>query len=404
MTTKFWARLAAPLALFGMAALSGCGMFFPPPDNGGGGTTTCTDCLYAALGDSSFQVAGLNISTTGSLTSVGTNLTLSATATALAASPKASFLYVGSEAGSSALVYTVNSNGTLTAANSGSSVVTGTSPVSMAVDPSGNYLLILSAGGSCTVNNGPGTCFGITVVPISQSTGGPSSTSDNGYQLQVATSGALARQIYVSPDDTRVYVSVGLGGLYGYTFSGGTLTNPTTVLPVSSSTSVNGLAMDSASKTLYAGLSGTYGGLFAYTVATGKTLTGSPFVTGDGSTHSEYAVVLSTNNTYVYVSNAAAGTITGYAVATLASASNSTPAALTGSPYTSSSATGLYNTIALAAEPTGKFILAANALGSPDISSFTIGSDGSLGSATDQVNLGSGSASGAPTAIAVTGN
>lgn len=120
--------------------------------------------------------------TTGLLTSVGTAST-GQNPYSLAINPAGTILYVGNLTDSTISVFSINqSTGSLTAI-SGSPFTTGAGPRTIAVSPSGTYLYV---GGQGDIVN-PATAV-ITIFPINQATGAPlaSSSYSSGYSISLA--------------------------------------------------------------------------------------------------------------------------------------------------------------------------------------------------------------------------
>jgi 6-phosphogluconolactonase (cycloisomerase 2 family) len=132
--------LSVPLA--GLMMFSGCGQFFPPitSTSGGGGGSNTGDYLYVANSSTSLNtVAGFSVGTTLK-TTASSPYDIGATPTAIAITPNNEFLYVASLTDGAIFGYAINSNGSLTALNSGSPLVTGVAPEALKVDTTGNCL------------------------------------------------------------------------------------------------------------------------------------------------------------------------------------------------------------------------------------------------------------------------
>ena len=133
--------------------------------------------------------------------------------------------------------------------------------------------------------------------------------------------------------------------------------------PASSTSSDNGLAVNSGASYLYIARSGTGGGVAVYTVGSDGSLnsiSGSPFAAGS----QPYDITIDSTGKYVYAANRTDGTISGYLIGT-----NSALSALSGSPYTSGT---LVNSLAL--DSSGTYLFAGANGGNPDLSMYTFDS------------------------------
>lgn len=411
-----WSVRCLALGLF---LLPGCGKFFITP--GGGGSTTCSNCIYVSnFGSASIGAYG--ISSTGLALVTGSPFSLGTfTTNTIVANPQYPYLYVGSAQGGTVVGFSIANDGTLTglSGTSGSSI-SSSAAQAMAFDPTGSYLYILLD----SVTSG----FGFVVQPIDTTTGLPSTTvSAQTITLPsgiVATNAAapvqaVARSIVVSPDGTRLYISTGGGGVVGYTLSNGQVN--TAIPPIYLTNGCNptkgsfstyntcyGMAVDSSSTYLLVTESGQNSpGVAVFKIGTNGTLTqiNSTYATGGGPN----AVLIDKTNTYVYVANgstSSGNSITGYTLASLTTGTT-TPAQLSGSPYSASTATGTctfngLNTIGLAKDPTGTYVMAVNNCGSPDLQVYTISGTGSLTATASATSTSASNNSAAPAAVTTT--
>lgn len=351
-----WAQLALALT----ALLTGCSGFFDkPPDTGGGGSTTG---VFYVLNQATQQVVGFAFasgsSTPASFTS-GT-VTLGALPYALALSPGGSYLYVST--GGGLFAYSVASSGALTLLNN-SQAISGDLPTAMAVDGSGTWL-IESIGGSGVLR----------AIPIDTTTG----ILDSTRTLQTANLPVtFLNGIAVSPANSTspyVFVAMGTGGTEVIPFTANSTGNPFGALSKIPVLKTNGgataVSVDPSNRLLYVGetvaVTGTQtGGLRVFTIAATQIneVTGSPYATaGTGP-----SAILPLAN-YVYVANKAV--------------SGSTTGNISGFPIVSDA--GVYslgsiintiaagiNTSGLAEDSTGTYVLAVNAGGGPDLTTYT---------------------------------
>lgn len=334
------------LAAFCLIGTTGCGGFFIPVcqanNSCGGGNGTYSS--YAYVGNATTgTLTGFPIPTATFTTLTGSSYTLGTTPTALAATPKGSFLYVATLAGS-IFVYNIGTNGTLTLGNNGSPVVQALYPTWMSIDPSGNWLFVVS-------KSSPQ----LLIFQINTSTGTITQTSQGTVRLSTGN----PTQVYATPDNQYVYIGLGPGGTDGFTFnsSTGVVSGKTHLVPLNGA-SDNTFTADTDSAYLFVGEAGT--GIRSFTIGTGGKLTevsGSPFATQLGP----QAIVVDSTNTYVYVANRTANVITGY---TLGTGGSLTP--LSTSPFSTGSAPN-----AMSLDSTGKYLFVVNSGGSPDMQVFS---------------------------------
>jgi len=339
---RSWSLSAFVLAA--SSVLIGCSNFFVPPDNsgGGGGGGTGTARVYVANATTG-TVSGFTIGT-NKLTAVPNSpITLGFTPTSLVVSPKNSFLYV---AGSSSInVYTINSDGSLKAAQNGV-VVTVTS---VDVSPDGQWLFGLDNFQNV-----------LHEYQINSSSGGLTPKADVPYD---ALTGTISRQaVKVSPTGNYVFAALGNGGdrIFTLNTADGTTTYVQGLQLNSANTNDNALAIDSTGSTLYIARSGANGGVAVYTIGAGGTLSsiaGSPFATGAGA----FSVVLDKTGKYLYVGNRTDGNISAYTIGT-----GSALTAIAGSPFDSGD---FVNTLGI--DPGGTYLFAGASQGNPDLSMYT---------------------------------
>jgi len=338
-------RRVGSVLLVVLLALTGCDGFFVPEHGGGGGGTT-GNYVYIANANTN-TVAGFSIGS-GKLTAVsGSPVAVGYSPVALAVTPSDSFLYV---AGPGAIyVYTINSDGSLTAPSAGAGVAS-LNAASIAISPDGQWLFGLDL----TTNQ-------LIEFKINSSTGALAAQAAIPYSIQNAV--VAPKMVRVAPTGNYVFAALGTGGDVVFTLN--TSTGAVAVSQIltlnSTQTSDNALAIDSTTAHLYIARSGTNGGLAVYTIGASGVLnpvSGSPFATGA----QPFAVQIDNSGKYVYAANRADGTISGYSIGTNASLS-----ALDGSPYTTG--TGVTS---LGADKTNTYILAGAFAGAPDLSMYSI--------------------------------
>ena len=265
---------------------------------------------------------------------------------ALAVTPNNAFLYVASVSGG-IYAYTINSDGTLSVANSGSPVATGVSPIALKVDPTGKWLI--------AADLTPATY----VFSIDTSTGALT-TQGNAVPLDTGT----ASNLYITPNGQYVFISLGTGGVDILTFNGttGVITKLSQILHPNASTNADlGLSGDPNSKFLLVTETGINSVRVLNINTTGTILTElatSPVKTGLGPSQ----VLVTTDGSYVYVTNRTDGTISGFTLA-----ANGSLTALAGSPYTTGTAP-----VDLVEDQSHAYIGVACAGGNPDLQVFKI--------------------------------
>ena len=336
---------------------TGCRGFFTPActTNCGGGTYSS----YAYVANASIgTIEGFPIPTAAFTSLTGATTTLGATPSAIAATPKGTFLYVATFQGS-VVVYSIGTNGALTLGNSGAPVAsTLITPVSMAVDSSGSWLFVV-----CNQS------AQLLIFQINSSTGALTQSA----QGTVALSTGSPTQVYFTPNNQYVYIGLGTGGTDGFVFnsSTGAVSGQVHLAPrPGSGAADNAIAADNNSAYLFVGE--TVSGLRVLTIGTGGALTevtGSPFATQLGPK----SIVVDPTNTYVYVANSNANVISGY---TLETGGTLTP--LSSSPFNTGSAP-----YAMSLDSTGKYLFVISNGGSPDLQVFSF--DTTTGGKLDSV-------------------
>lgn len=311
---------------------------------------------------SGYSISGSNLNPlSGSPTSLPTGYT----PYSMAVDPTGSFLYVGTNGG--ILLYHIGTGGTLSLDSSFN--LGDLAPYALQVDSTGQWLLdasnitespTLNAWPISTVN-GRSTLAGGLNVPTMQLVSGGS-----------VGLGGLA----ISPDHHLVAVAVGSATeIFPFTAGNG---NTGITNPFSTGYKVNAVgaaaisvAFDTQTRFLYIGETSvpglsTSGGLRMIPISSdvvGNEASGSPYASGGSG---PYSIVASSNG-YVYVANwsgTSAGNITGFLL-------NASSSSLT--PQSNPAATGnLPNSMAL--DSTGDFMLVVNKQGTPTFNAYTFDS------------------------------
>lgn len=339
----------AALGVGAVGLLSGCAGFFVYPGSGSSSGSTTSDYVYVANGTTN-TIAGFAVGS-GTLTAVTNSpYSLSVSPTAVAVNPGNTILYVGSSA--FIFAYSISSTGALSILNNGQAVASA-NVVSMDISPDGQWLFALDGNG-----------ISIDEFQINNTTGALTQQAGAAYSITNAV--VLPRAIKVAPNGGFVFAALGTAGDLVFTLNEttGVITSSQKLSTGSAETSDNALAVSPSSNYLYIGRSGTNGGLAVFAIASGtgalSSISGSPFSAGT----QPYSVVLNQAGTAVYVANRGDSTISGYAIG-----SNGTLTAISGSPFTSGSSVA-----ALAVDKSGKYLAAAAAGGSPDLTLYSFDS------------------------------
>ncbi len=336
-------------AIAGLLALSSCGgKFFPPPCKTNCNPTSSGNYIYVANSSTTVSsIAGFSLANSALSVLANSPYETGLPPNALAVTPNNTFLYVGSLSGG-IYAYTINSDGTLTVANSGSPVVTGISPIAMKVDPTGQWLIAADLTPQVTV-------FGIDAST------GVLTTQGNPVALDTGTTSNL----YITPNGQFVFISLGTGGVDILTFNStsGVISKLDQILRPKASTNGDfGLSSDPNSKYLFVTETGINSVRVLNINTTGNStlteLATSPVKTGLGPTQ----VLVTKDGSYVYVTNRTDGTISGFTLA-----ANGSLTAISGSPYTTGSAP-----VDLVEDKSNAYIGVACVGGNPDMQVFTI--------------------------------
>ena len=186
---RFLAALLLPASLL---VLSGCS------SNNNSTTTSGTGALFVTTqGDS--LVTGFSIDlSSGKLSTSGKGVATGATPSAMIAAGSA--VFVSNSAANTISAYTVNSDGTLTAASGAQA--TGTTPVGMAVDSGGHFLFVANQGQQSVAASGSISVFSVQGTTLTAVPGSPFPTA-----APLAPFGTGPSAVAVTPDAKFLYVA-----------------------------------------------------------------------------------------------------------------------------------------------------------------------------------------------------
>jgi 6-phosphogluconolactonase len=351
-----WRRLSGVIVVALAGMLTGCDGFFVPVNGSGSGGSGAGTGNYVYVGNAQTNsVSGFQVGT-GVLTNLpNMPYDLGFSPAAMVVHPSNKFLYVAGV--SSIFMYSIGSDGSLSAASVGAGVAVA-SVNSIDISPDGNWLFALDV-----------TQQIVDEYQINQTTGALAVLTPVPYTL---ASGAWSpKAIRVAPTGGYVFLALGTGGdvVMSLNTTTGALLQTQVLGLGSTQTSDNALAINSAATYLYVARSGANGGLAVYSIGTNgglNAVAGSPFAAGV----QPFSVVLDVSGKYVYVANGNDGNISGYLIG-----SGSVLTALAGSPYPSGA-----QVEALGRDNSGNYIMAAAFGGSPDLTmyGFSLSSPGTL--------------------------
>jgi Lactonase, 7-bladed beta-propeller len=354
------------MPLLALLLAAGCKGFWDAPSSSDSGSTTASSGNFYVLNVEANQVAGYYVNA-GVLTALpGSPYTVPTTPLAIAVAPDGNFLYVSTADG--IYVYSIASNGQLTLGNS-SGPISSDQAISMQVSPDSSWLIEVASGAPY-----------VYAIAINSSTGVITSKTE-----QIATLPASSvQQVAISPDESNVFVAMGVDGTAIVGFDGAN-TNPLGTVrrlpPVASggadiSVAVDPIVSGQTSPRLFyvgetAAVSGTNSGAmraFEFASLSGSTITeiaGSPFASQGLA---PYSILPITTGDYVYVVNrqvsgSSTGVIAGFTVGSTNSSFSLTALGSTFSVGT--------NPVALAEDSTGTFVFAVDFGGSPDLKGYT---------------------------------
>lgn len=336
-------------SFFSGSNAAGCSSFFHSSscDSGGSGSGTSATNYAFVVNNGAATVSGLGISTAGVLAALsGSPISIASSApTAAVVSRNNSFLYVGNA--SEIFGYAISATGALTALNGGAALANA-NVRDMQITPDGNWLMVLDGSG-----------VSVDLFAINTTTG--AITTNGGANFSLNSNGTVPYQLSINPAGTAVAAAMGLGGqiVWSFNTSTGAFTLLSTTPAVNTLTADRALTWDSTGKYLFLTRSGTSQGLVVESVASNGALTPtttSVYATGNTPT----GVAIDKTGTYVYVTNQADSTVTGYAIGT-----GEALTAIAGSPFSSG-----VGATSIGMDSTGKWVLVASTGGSPDLTLY----------------------------------
>lgn len=324
--------------------------------------------LYAANSGSN-NVSAYTVDTgTGALTANGAAVAAGTGASSIAITPSGQFVYAANTGTTTVSAYVVQGDGKLAVA-SGSPFSAGTNPSSVFVHPNGLFLYV--------TNNASNN---VSVFSINGGTGALTPISGSPF-----SAGTNPKSIALNPAGTLAYVANGGGTVSGYTVDPGTGFLTPIAGTFNAGTSPSAVQVDPTGKFVYVTNSGSNDVSIFEISSTNGALTNS------ATTRARKApagITIAAGNSYVVhkpkFAFAADGTGNGVSAFTV----NRTNGALTlvnGSPFN----IGL-TTNQVATDLWGKFAYVGR-LSAPEVSSFTIGTDGALAETTFSPTVASAS-------------
>ena len=277
-------------------------------------------------------------------------------------------LYVANAGNNSVVHFSVASSGVLTSKDN---VTLTSTPVSLAVNPSGSYLYAVSGTSSATLTEyslSSGAIGSATATIPLTVPGYPTDTIVPTGVVVLANGNA----VYVTAYDKSAYNPLGTttsnanpGWLFGFTIGSSGALTPVTASPFQAGVKPSAVATDPRSRFVFV-TDFASNGLIGYIVTTGNSLDfmlNDPFKTGNEPS----ALTIDPRGTFIYVANSLDSTVSAYAI--------SLP---TGTPSTVVSATsGAGNTTdtepqAIIVEPSlGRYVYTANN-GGNDLTGFRL--------------------------------
>jgi 6-phosphogluconolactonase (cycloisomerase 2 family) len=284
----------------------------------------------------------------GALTPIaGSPFTTGSTPVAIAVDPSGAYVYVANQTGGNISAFTINrTSGALTAVV-GSPFATGPLPTSVAVDPSSSFVY--------TTSRSAGTVWGYAITAGS----GALTPLSGGV---VATGGSPSA-VTVDPLGEFVYVANQSGGTFSAFSINTGLLSVDVGSPFLAGSSPSALALDPTGHDIYIAnfaantLTGISGLPVSASVAQSP-ISGSPFATG----LTPISIAVCVVNDFVYVANQGSNNVSAYKLG----AGTGILTAVSGSPFASAQ-----QPAAVAVDPTGMFAYVANA-GSNTVSAYAI--------------------------------
>ncbi len=181
-------RLVAILLLCGIAGSIGCSS-----NNNSSSTLTIAELYVATAGDSMVQPYAITL-TSGALSTDGSPGAIGTSPSAMALSPNLNTMVVADSVANNLSVFTVNGDGTITAA--AGNTATGTTPVGLAFNPAGTFLFVVNQGSENI------SVYAVSGTTLTQVAGSPFSALTPGSTVLPQPSA-----IAVSPSGNYVYVA-----------------------------------------------------------------------------------------------------------------------------------------------------------------------------------------------------
>lgn len=234
---------------------------------------------------------------------------------ALATTSDYNHLYVANKGNNSVVHFTVDDHGILTMKDN---VTLAAAPVSIAVNPAGTYLYVVSGTTSATLTEYALTAGAIGSATATLSLSVPGFAGDTIIPTAVAVL-ANGGAVYVTAYDQSAYnpggtttSSANPGWLFGYASSSGGALTPVTGSPYQSGVKPSALASDPVSRFVYV-TDFANDQLIGYTVLSGgtlQTLPNDPFVTGKEPT----SIVIDPRGIFIYISNLLDNSVGAYSI------------------------------------------------------------------------------------------
>lgn len=346
--------------------------------------------LYEADSGSN-TISAYSIGSNGMLTAIGSAIASGSNPYSLAVDPDGLYVYVANRGGNSVSAYSITQSGSSAGALtpvSGSPFAAGTTPYSLAVDPSGSWVYVANAGS----NNVSAFSIGAGGV-LTAVSGSPFTSGSSPYTVTVDPAG---RYVYTANDGNNSVSVYQLGSTGALTQVAGS--------PFAAGNQPFGLAADPAGLFLY--VTNYTGSVSGYEVGATGVLSGVPGSScGVGlpancvaAGNSPYSITEAAGR-YVYTANAGSNNISAYTV----DPATGVLTQLSGAPFAAGNTPQ-----ALAADPAGAYLYVANTAGN-NVSGYRVNADGSLAT-VGGASCGSGfpsnciAAGTAPAAIGISPN
>jgi len=280
-------------------------------------------------------------------------------------------LYVANATSKTVVHFAIASNGVLTLKDT---ITTSAAPASLAVNPAGTYLYVVTGTTSATLTEyalSSGTIGAATAsLPLSLSSNPSDEIVPTGVTV-LASGGS----VYVSAYDLSAYNPGGStnstanpGWVFGYTIGSGGALAPTSGSPYAAGVKPSSLAAEPTSRFLYV-TDFASSQMVAYAIQTNLSLSflgDGPFKAGNEPS----SIAIDPRGKYIYVSNALDSSVAGYTI----QLASGTPSSLVNSSTTLVNATDT-QPVSIAVDPAlGRFIYTANHLGN-SVSGFRLNPD-----------------------------